>query len=1161
VAWHPIGWKAAWLAEIEPFPCAVLAHHYPSVPNLGDMTTIARRVLTEEVPAPDVFCGGTPCFTAGHMVITQRGYVPIEEIVVGDMVVTHKGRLRRVVRIGSKIARVGRLSGVGLGEKISCTPDHPFRSVEWRMQNTKRGNKYERVEHIGDPSWTAAKDMPGSQWCALTAVSVDAPVMPDGIDADELLYIAGFYLGDGFIRRWADANKKAVVFGVNDEKVDRFKARVTQSVSVLRERTGPRIVLGNTAIADWLIENFGEYSHAKTLPAWVLAHPQRAALMDGYRDTDGHCTANGWRAISVSRALAYGMRDLAQTLGMVASVAFTKVEPTKTIEGRKVNQRDYWTVTAFNGETSRKSRIRHGMLLRTVSAFEEVGDETVFNIEVDEDHSYVLDGVIVHNCQAFSVAGLRESLSDERGNLTLKFVEIADAIDHVRVGRGEDECIVFWENVPGVLSTKDNAFGCFLGGLAGEDGPLEPPGGKWANAGAVYGPARAVAWRTLDAQYFGVAQRRRRVFVVASARKGFDPATVLFEFDGMRRDTAPSREAGKVAPTIPSRSTAGGGLGTDFDCDGGVITMAHGQGGAEIGFDCGPRLTCNHEAPIAAYGIRTANTSSNGWGIQEEVTHTLDCAQGIAVAHARRGEGFDASEDGTGRGTPLVPVGVTIHGTDPTVQKVASLDETAQCLRARTPGNIDNSSTTVVMQPVSFAIQAGALRTNPLSGPGGIGVQADHAYTLEARAEVQAVAVALRGREGGATAEQERGGQSRLGQTPFEVRRLTCEEAEFLQGFPRGYTAIPWRKKPASECPDGPRYRALGNSWAVPVIRWIGRRIDSALSLGQTQPSHVEAAQMRSTKDNMTEPLQTILDRREVVIKILERDAQDAHDKLANAAPPVQVPDSIRVPLDSLHADAEYLLARLLAGTLTREQVVGVIRDRIDAARLEIDGLRTRVQELGAMLRENRSKRIVALETENLGLLHALAAEQDANTDLRQQLEAIGAGGVEPLRKRPRQIEHDHFRDATKMVIAQSAPAAVAGPVAYRVLRKRHDGEWVTDGRAWCDGVPTQDLVDDIALRSEGWRIEYAFAAPTTQPAPVAQGDAEDAASWRVINEQFIDDYLEDYELIGEAEGVGDCRYTPTETERDLIKDAVMGLLAVAEDAARAQAKEGEIHE
>jgi DNA (cytosine-5)-methyltransferase 1 len=148
-------------------------------------------------------------------------------------------------------------------------------------------------------------------------------------------------------------------------------------------------------------------------------------------------------------------------------------------------------------------------------------------------------------CQAFSVAGLRQSLNDERGNLSLTFCEIADAIDEQR------KSIIFWENVPGVLSTKDNAFGCFLGALAGEDDALVPPGGRWANAGFIDGPKRAVAWRVLDAQYFGVAQRRRRVFVVASARADFDPAAVLFEFDGVRRDTAPSREARQaVAPTV-----------------------------------------------------------------------------------------------------------------------------------------------------------------------------------------------------------------------------------------------------------------------------------------------------------------------------------------------------------------------------------------------------------------------------------------------------------------------------------------------------------------------------------------------------------------------------------------------------------------------------------
>ena len=404
-------------------------------------------------------------------------------------------------------------------------------------------------------------------------------------------------------------------------------------------------------------------------------------------------------------------------------------------------------------------------------------------------------------CQAFSVAGLRESLADERGNLTLKFVEIADAIDHVRVGRGEDECIVFWENVPGVLSTKDSAFGCFLAGLAGEDGPLEPPGGKWANAGAVYGPRRAVAWRTLDAQYFALAQRRRRVFVVASARKGFDPAQVLFEWDGVRRDSAPSREARQTAPTIPARSTAGGGLGTDFDCDGGTICVATGQAGAEIGADMTSTLNCNHEAPYVAhtlrgegfdasedgagrgtplvsvaYGIRTANTSSNGWGIQEECTHTLDCAQGVAVAQP-----------------------VAFH---PTQDPISSTDGSTHAL-----------------------------------GCGSTGGQAS-----------VAVAVALRGREGGATAElgdevqnclraSSGGGDKPHVLTAMQVRRLTPVECEKLQGFEPGYTAIPWRGKPASECPDGPRYKALGNSWAVPNVRWIGERIARQINSSTNQPA------------------------------------------------------------------------------------------------------------------------------------------------------------------------------------------------------------------------------------------------------------------------------------------------------------------------------------
>ena len=177
-------------------------------------------------------------------------------------------------------------------------------------------------------------------------------------------------------------------------------------------------------------------------------------------------------------------------------------------------------------------------------------------------------------CQAFSVAGLRRSLDDARGNLSLTYIKLFDYIDENRNAAGRPPAICVWENVPGVLNTKDNAFGCFLGALAGSNGALQPPDPEWGwtDAGYVRGPTRAIAWRCLDAQYFGLAQRRKRVFVVASARNGFCPSQVLFEPESLRGDSAPSRETGqRAAPTISARPTGGGGLGTDFDCDGGLV--------------------------------------------------------------------------------------------------------------------------------------------------------------------------------------------------------------------------------------------------------------------------------------------------------------------------------------------------------------------------------------------------------------------------------------------------------------------------------------------------------------------------------------------------------------------------------------------------------------
>ncbi len=287
-------------------------------------------------------------------------------------------------------------------------------------------------------------------------------------------------------------------------------------------------------------------------------------------------------------------------------------------------------------------------------------------------------------CQAFSVAGLRGGLSDERGQLTLSYVELADSIDEIREQNGEQPAIIVWENVKGALSSEDNAFGCFIAGLAGEDEPLEPgarpePGKSnkfwkwnkkagehvvsWPVAGCVIGPKRTVAWRVLNAKYLGVPQGRPRVFIIASARGGFSPSEVLLEYQSMQGNSAAGHEAG---------------------------------------------------------------------------------------------------ESHTGR------VGVCPEKTGITIYRIRSFGEY---------------------------------------------VESDHASTLKARDHKDSTDLIV---------------------TNEGVRRLTPVECERLQGFPDNHTQTSWRGKDAADCPDGPRYRAIGNSMAVPVMRWIGERILATLPVQET---------------------------------------------------------------------------------------------------------------------------------------------------------------------------------------------------------------------------------------------------------------------------------------------------------------------------------------
>ena len=453
-------------------------------------------------------------------------------------------------------------------------------------------------------------------------------------------------------------------------------------------------------------------------------------------------------------------------------------------------------------------------------------------------------------CQSFSVAGLRGGLDDDRGNLALEFCRLAQ--------REQPRWIV-WENVPGVLSSSGGRdFGSILGAL--ED--------------LGYG----LAYRVLDAQYFGVAQRRRRVFVVGYLGDWRPAAAVLFERHSMSGHPAPSREARKdVAPTISARTKGGGGLGTDFECDGGLIA-----GERERPDLVGPLTAGMHKGPRGTEAVESGHiigTFSND-GTARTLTARYDgspCVDrgpdvvGTLRAHHPGTAGVQSDTDhivavNASRGNSLLEWPAEIA---PTLNAAFS---DKQGLENQHINGGAGLFVPAVAYPINTQLGLRGPDVSNTSRDGlGIGDETDPAYTLQAN-HTHAVAFALRGREGGAMPEvhadgdaagalraadggssrdyvayepaiyqdsefgvqaYEQAGTLRAGRIPAHqmtlqqstVRRLTPVECERLQGFPDNFTAIPWRKKGAEDCPDGPRYKALGNSMAVPVMRWIGERI------------------------------------------------------------------------------------------------------------------------------------------------------------------------------------------------------------------------------------------------------------------------------------------------------------------------------------------------
>lgn len=387
-----------------------------------------------------------------------------------------------------------------------------------------------------------------------------------------------------------------------------------------------------------------------------------------------------------------------------------------------------------------------------------LGDITKISQEQIESLGHIDLVVGGFPCQDLSVAGLRKGLKNDDGSATRSGLFYTA----MQVAEWANPRWLLLENVPGMFSSKSGRdFASMVGELAGCE--FDVPGNGFANAGVAVGKSGLVEWATLDAQFFGVPQRRRRVFIVRDSGNWRDRPPLFLERHSLSGHPAPSRKAGEtVAGTIAKCSFSGGAGGRPegaagnhflpallggIDCEnnghgandvtgplmkgsptgGGkplpAICMSTGQAGAEIGIGIGTTLNCNHEAPIACYG--------------QAVAFGGDIARTLSARH-------DSS--------PCADRGMDVVA-------------------------------------VAFHVDAMPDQMNFSTESTGTLTKSQHAGIMSPN---------------------------------MQVRRLTPTECERLQGFPDGWTDVPYRGKKAA---DGPRYKALGNSFAVPVVRWIGERI------------------------------------------------------------------------------------------------------------------------------------------------------------------------------------------------------------------------------------------------------------------------------------------------------------------------------------------------
>ena len=565
------GIRPVFASEVEPFPIRVTTKRLPFVKHYGDVNSIRG----DEVEPVDIITFGSPCFPAGTLVLTDKGYTEIERIEVGMRVLTHKGRWRKVTAAGSRQAETIVLKGNHYG--LECTKNHPiYCSSESKIENKIR------IEE--EKSWIPAADMKGRLWGVPRKIEKTQMISPHYsgsrkqkpmplMDGD-FFYFVGRWLGDGWVRDGQRPGRPEgqcsgqIYLCDSYDKEDELRSiveKVTSSYSVERCRTAIKFRFCGQVLCNWLTDNFGKYAGGKYIMPWVYTLPEeyRQAILDGLFDSDGYRPKeNEWRVTTISKKLAEGLRILGEVQGYSTTVFRTVPCEYRMIEGRKVTQKPCYMV-AFSRNASRPHLTDAAHAWYRVRSAEPTGEvKTVYNLTVEDDNSYVADGIVVHNCQNLSIAGKRAGLDGKQSSLFFQAIRIIKEMRCATDGRYPR--FIVWENVPGAFSSnKGEDFRAVLEAVCSvKDGDISvpgPPKGKWANAGCIMADGFSLAWRVVDACLWGVPQRRKRIYLVADFTGG-SAGKILFESEGVSGYTPQGFRAwqGAAGGAAPGIGAAGG---------------------------------------------------------------------------------------------------------------------------------------------------------------------------------------------------------------------------------------------------------------------------------------------------------------------------------------------------------------------------------------------------------------------------------------------------------------------------------------------------------------------------------------------------------------------------------------------------------------------------